>query len=512
MAEILPDQLRLMAEAYPEEIGFSDVSAGTDLTFAAWERRSNQLARWLVAQGVKRGDRVAIHVPPEEGAVFLLAYAAVHKAGAVAVPTSTRLVARELVHVLSHAGAIVAVSGATTTRTLVAAQQGLPELRSIVTTGPAGDGLVRWDDATDPDDSAIQVSVDGGDMADLMYTSGTTGRAKGVVVRHRNVAMLPNGLPRWTGSGWLHSSPMFTFAGIASTYNPMKLGMRLLYLPHFEVDEWFDAVEERRPAATFLVPAMAELLIASPRFETVDLSSITMCPIGSAPVSPATLQRLQAKLPNAMVSNSWGMTEAGPAFCSMPPEEQARRVGSVGKPMPPTEFRIVDLVGTDLPAREIGELIVRNPGREREYFNDATATAGTWRDGWLHTGDLAFLDEDGFLYIVGRQKDVIIRGGNNVHAADVESVLYEHPAVQEAAVAGVPHPVLGEDVAAWVVLTPGAEVGSDELAAFCAERLSDYKVPRRITVVDELPRNATGKVVKHDLPGRSSIKRRGSGR
>ena len=141
----------------------------------------------------------------------------------------------------------------------------------------------------------------------------------------------------------------------------------------------------------------------------------------------------------------------------MPPEEQARRVGSVGKPMPPTEFRIVDDDGEpSLPAREIGELIVRNPGREREYFNDDDATASTWRDGWLHSGDLAYLDEDGFLYIVGRQKDVIIRGGNNVHATDVEAVLYEHPAVQEAAVAGVPHPVLGEDVGAWVVRADGA--------------------------------------------------------
>lgn len=502
MAEILPEQLRIMAEAFPDEVGFSDVTSGVDLTFGDWERRSNQLARWLVGQGVERGDRVAIHVPPAEGDRFLLAYSAIHKAGAVAVPTSTRLVARELGFVLSHAGAVVAISGTSTTATLVAARAELPGLRAVVTTGPAGDGLVGWDDATDPDDSAIQVPIDGDDMADLMYTSGTTGRPKGVVVRHRNVAMVPNGLPQWSGQGWLHASPMFTFAGIASTYNPMKLGMRLLYLPRFDVDAWFDVVEQRRPSATFLVPAMAELLLASPRFEGADLSSITICPLGSAPVSPATLRRLQAKLPHAMVSNSWGMTEAGPAFCFMPPEEQANRVGSVGKPMPPTEFKIVDEAGTVLPAREIGELVVSNPGREREYFNDEEATATTWRDGWLHSGDLAYLDEDGFLYIVGRQKDVIIRGGNNVHATDVEAVLYEHEAVREAAVAGVPHAVLGEDIGAWVVVAEGAVVTPEELTAFCAERLSDYKVPRAWTFLDELPRNATGKVVKHELPGR----------
>jgi acyl-CoA synthetase (AMP-forming)/AMP-acid ligase II len=506
MADLLPDQLRLMAAALPDEVAFTDVAASRDMTFRQWESRSNRLARWLVGQGVAKGDRVAIHVPPEEGDRFLLTYSAIHKAGAVAVPASTRLVSRELGYVLAHAGAAVAVSGAATTPVLAAARADLPDLRAVVTTGPAGttEGLVSWDDATDEDDSAIQVPVTGDDMADIMYTSGTTGRPKGVVVRHRTVAMVPNGLPRWGRSGWLHSSPMFTFAGIASTHNPMKLGMPLLYLPRFDVERWFDAVEQRRPRATFLVPAMAELLVASPRFDEADLSSITLCSLGSAPLAPGTLARLQDKLPHAMVSNSWGMTEAGPAFCFMPPEEQAERVGSVGRPMPPTEFRVVDEHGGALGAGEIGELIVRNPGREREYFRDPEATASTWRGGWLHSGDLAYLDQAGFLYIVGRQKDVIIRGGNNVHATDVEAVLYEHPGVQEAAVAGVAHAVLGEDVGAWIVRAPGAQVTAGELQAFCAARLSDYKVPRLVTFLDELPRNATGKVLKRDLPGRGS--------
>ncbi len=475
MTELLTDQLRMMADAFADDVAATNVTTKETMTFREWEARSNVLARWLTAQGVARGARVAILIPPEEPFPFLVSYSATHKAGAVAVPLNTRLVERELAVLLEHSGAKIVLRA----------------------DSPVPDG----------DDSAYQVPLDSTDIADVMYTSGTTGSPKGVVVRHSNIAMMPNGLPDAVSSqGWLHASPMFTFAGISSTYNPMKLGMELLYMPRFDVDAWIDVVEQRRPRATFIVPAMAELLIASPRFDDADLSSLTICALGSAPVAPATVKRLQDKLREAMVSNAWGMTEAGPAFCSMPQEERGKRVGSVGKPMPPTEFRIVDEEsGDELPPRAIGELVVRNPGREREYFNDPEATAATWRDGWLHSGDLAYLDEDGFLYIVGRAKDVIIRGGNNIHATDVEAVLYEHPAIQEAAVASVPHDVLGEDVGAWVVLVNGeaaTTAAEDDIKAFCSERLADYKVPRRITFVAELPRNATGKVVKKDLPGR----------
>jgi acyl-CoA synthetase (AMP-forming)/AMP-acid ligase II len=472
MAEFLTDQLRTMAEHFADRAAAINVTTNDEMTFREWNGRSNQLARWISAQGVDKGDRVAIVIGPEAPFDFLVAYSAAHKAGAVAVPLNTRLVERERDALLEHSGAKVVLRAG-----------------ELVFAG---------------DDSDYQVPLESSDMADVMYTSGTTGRPKGVVVRHGNIAMVPNGLPqRYSTKGWLHASPMFTFAGIASTYNPMKLGMALLYMPRFDVDAWFDVVEQRQPRATFVVPAMAELLIASPRFAGADLSSLTICSLGSAPVAPGTVKILQDKMPKAMVSNAWGMTEAGPAFCFMPEEERDKRVGSVGKPMPPTQFRIVDeTTGEELPPRAIGELVVRNPGREREYFNDAEATAATWRDGWLHSGDLAYLDEDGFLYIVGRAKDVIIRGGNNVHASDVEAVLYEHPAVQEAAVASVPHDVLGEDVAAWIVLVDGHSCTDDDVKAFCSERLADYKVPRRITFVDELPRNATGKVVKKDLPGR----------
>jgi long-chain acyl-CoA synthetase len=194
------------------------------------------------------------------------------------------------------------------------------------------------------------------------------------------------------------------------------------------------------------------------------------------------------------------MTEAGPAFIVMPPEEVTKRIGSVGKPIPPMEIKIVDDDDNERAPREVGELLTRLPGRQREYYNDVDATESTWTsDGWLRSGDLGYLDEDGFLYLVGRKKDLIVRGGHNVYPTDIEAVILEHPGVQEAAVVGVPHEVLGEDIAAFVVAKPSTTVGGDELQAFCASHLADYKRPRHVSFVDSLPRNATGKVMKHLL-------------
>jgi long-chain acyl-CoA synthetase len=334
-----------------------------------------------------------------------------------------------------------------------------------------------------------------------MYTSGTTGLPKGVLVRHRNVAMVPNGVPHWTSVGWLHGAPLFTFAGMSFIYNPMKMGLSGLYMPKFDVDRWFDVVERDKPMMIFLVPAMAELITASPRFAGADLSGPIAVSIGSAPLAPATLTKLQDRMPQASVINSYGLTEAGPAFITMPKEEAGKRIGSVGKPMAPMEVRVVDPdTDEDRAPDEVGELLVRLPGKQREYYKDDGANASSWTaDGWLRTGDLAYLDADGFVYISGRIKDMIIRGGNNIYATDVEAVILEHGDVQEAAVVGVPHRVLGEDVGAFVVCKPGTSLTDELLLAFCAERLADYKRPRHLWFVAELPRNATGKVMKHKL-------------
>jgi acyl-CoA synthetase (AMP-forming)/AMP-acid ligase II len=501
---LLVDQLRFMAEAFAGEVAYRDLDADESITFAQWETRSNQIARWLVERGVEKGDRVAIFLPSDHCLQWVTAYAAIHKAGAVMVPVNTRLSSGEVVAILRHAEPTVVITCDALDATARVVQRDVASVTTVLNADGSRDAMSGWDETASFDSSEFQVPVDEVDMADIMYTSGTTGLPKGVLVRHRNVAMIPNSAPHWSGRGWLHGAPLFTFAGMSFIYNPMKMGLFGLYMPKFDVDHWFDVVEREQPMMVFLVPAMAELVTASERFEGADLSAPLAVSIGSAPLAPATLLRLQDKMPQASVSNSYGLTEAGAAYIVMPKEEIRRRVGSVGKPVPPAEAKVVDPdTGDDVAPRAVGELLVRLPGKRREYYKDDDATTQTWTvDGWLRSGDLAYVDEDGFIYIAGRIKDMIIRGGNNIYATDVEAVILEHDAVREAAVAGVPHAVLGEDVGAWIVLKPGHTLDAGALQSFCAERLADYKRPRVVQFVEELPRNATGKVMKHKLAGR----------
>jgi acyl-CoA synthetase (AMP-forming)/AMP-acid ligase II len=508
---LMDEHLARMAEEYPDQTAFAVVDVGS-MTFAEWDRAANALARNLLAAGVEPGARVGIHLHPELALRWLVSYSGVHRAGGVAVPMNPRLAPAEVSHVLSHSGAAAVVAdGDLVGADLEVAAEDLVVVVDASTSpsGPIAGPLngstpprLAWAEATAGDRSPFQARRDRDDLADILYTSGTTGRPKGVAVRHSNGSMIGAVDPNWTGGGWLHASPLFTFAGIALVYTPMKLGLQVIYQPRFDADRWLRVVEDERPVALFLVPAMAHLLIDHPRFDEADLSSVTMCSVGSAPLAPYVVERLQAKMPDALVSNNYGMTEAGSAYCIMPQGEAVKRPGSVGQLVPPAVVRIVNEQGDDAPAGEVGEVQLQLPGHQREYYNDPEATAETWKDGWLVTGDIGKLDADGYLYIVGRSKDVIIRGGNNVHATDVEHVLVRHPTVKEAAVVGAPHPVLGEDLVAFVVLHAGAPTDADALRDFALGQLADYKVPRQYVFVDALPRNATGKVVKPELKAR----------
>jgi long-chain acyl-CoA synthetase len=489
------DQLRWMAAEHGDEPAYTQLAEGTTLTFGRWDDESDRVASSLAGAGVHPGDRVLLHLDDVHLLRWLVTYAAIHKAGAAAVPTNVRLTAPELAHIVADAEPVAAVTSARlaplVTEACVAADR--------ATTVVLADEDDQWHALVTGGGGELPATIDDGALADIMYTSGTTGRPKGVAVRHRNTHMIANGEKRWTGDAWIHCSPLSTFAGISFIFNPMKMGMRGLYLPRFDVTRWIDAVELEHPTAAFLVPAMVQLLLADERSLGADLSSLTLLSIGSAPLPPNLHQAMAQLLPHAMVTNNYSMTEAGTAFTHLPPGEITRRPGSVGVPLPPTEIRIADDAGNEVPTGQVGEVLIGVGENHREYYGNAEATDRTWSGGWLRSGDLGRVDDEGYLYIVGRAKDVVIRGGNNISANEVEHALYEHDGVLEAAVIAIPHDVLGEEVGAFVVPRPGHRLDPDELRTFCAERLADFKVPRAIWLIDELPRNAMGKVVKTDL-------------
>ena len=479
--------LAQLARSFPDGVAWRNLADGSELTLDGWHRRSNRLARGLSERGLRRGDRVALLIGTDEPLEWLVSYLAIHKAGGVAVPLLARLAPAELARILRHAGAAVALCSEVS-----------DEVRAVVpmVVGTTRGGTVRWADLFSPDDADLDQDLAPDDVADIMYTSGTTGEPKGVIVRHGGLSTIDRVPSTWLGLGFLSSSPFATTSGSLLVCGPMRGGLSGWFLPRFDPDRWLSAVARDRPVAAFLVPAMVELIVGAPAFEAADLSSLAVVNIGSAPIASATLRRFGAGLPNAEVLCGYGMTEFG-AVTAVPMGDRGTHLGSVGLPLPGVEVRILDADGESLPAGEVGQVAIRGAQGPREYLADPEGTGRTWVGGWLRSGDLGSVDDDGHLWIVGRAKEMIIRGGHNVVPGEVEAALFEHPAVTEAAVAGVPHPVLGEDVAAWVVLRRAAS--TDELRSFLLGRLADYKVPRRISVVGALPRNESGKVLKSEL-------------
>jgi acyl-CoA synthetase (AMP-forming)/AMP-acid ligase II len=487
MTLLQTELLAELAAAFPDEIAWRNVGDGSTMTLSQWHRRSNRLARGLHGQGVTTGDRVALQIGQDEPLEWLVSYVAIHKAGAVAVPLLSRLGHGELARVLQHAGASVALCSGTT---MGALRQSVPDVFST------SDGT--WDGLLAPDDSDLPPAITADDVADVMYTSGTTGAPKGVVVTHGSLSTVDRVPERWLGLGFLTASPFATTSGSLLVCGPLRGGLSGCFLPRFDPERWIEAVERERPVACFLVPAMVELIVATPGFAAADLSSLAIVNVGSAPIATTTLQRFGAGLGRAEILCGYGMTEFG-AVTAMPLGDGGRHLGSVGLPLPGVEVRIVDAEGAEVPRGVVGQVSIGGTRRPRTYLDDRDGTDRTWVGGWLRSGDLGRLDADGHLWIVGRQKEMVIRGGHNVVPGEVEAALFEHPAVLEAAVAGIPHAVLGEDVAAWVVLLEPTD--PEELRTFLLERLADYKVPRRITVLEALPRNESGKVVKSQLEG-----------
>ncbi|MHB8671368.1 MAG: class I adenylate-forming enzyme family protein [Acidimicrobiales bacterium] len=491
---LLSGELARVAARFPDRVALEAMDgdgSSARMTFGEWEGRANAAARGLVSAGVGPGDRVALVIGNDAAATYHVAYFAALKAGAVSVPVNPRYAARELAHVLSDSGA----------RAVVAAGRHAGTARRLV----AGTGAVVLDDEdwvslTARDPAPFQIPRRPSDLADILYTSGTTGLPKGVAATHESGLSSPAAILE-RGGRMLHCIPLPTFVG---THGAMVLCLRMgltgLVPPSFDAAMFAGLIEERRPDWLLMVPAHVLLLLESGSLEGRDTSSVRVVLYGSAPMPPHAVGRLAEALPRAALISGYGLTEGGTSVVSMPPGEAVKRPGSPGRPLDPSALRIVREDGADAAAGEVGEVRIRVPQGQRSYFNDPEATAATWQDGWVRTGDLGYLDEDGFLYLVDRKKDMIVRGGYNVYSIEVEGSLYEHPDVLEAAVVGVPHPILGQDIAAILRLRPGATLDLGQVRAFLADLVADYKLPRQLVLRhDPLPRSAMGKVDKSAL-------------
>ncbi|MFI6175506.1 class I adenylate-forming enzyme family protein [Nonomuraea sp. NPDC051191] len=485
------------------------------ITFEEHFRRAATLANRLVDEyGVTKGDRVAIAMRnyPE----WVVSFSAALAAGAIAVPLNAWWREAELAYGVSDSGAKVLIADGE--RAVRLASTGVP---MIVTRGEVPEGARPFGDVLGEVTADVRlpdVELSPEDPATIFYTSGTTGRPKGALGSHRNLGQSPMtvayGLMRsLTMAGkdagaaagvrrvTLLTVPLFHVTGCFSGMTTsMFTGGGVVLMYKWDPEQALRLIERERVTTMIGVPTNAWQLMSHPDFGKYDLSSLTTLGYGGAPAPPKLLERITTNLPDRAPSNGYGMTETTALAIGNGGAEYHARPDSIGMPSAVVDVRVVDPMGAELPAGEVGELCVRGPNVIMGYWNQPEATAQTFVDGWLHTGDLARIDEEGFVYIVDRAKDMVIRGGENVYCAEVEAALFEHPAVDDAAVIGVPHDELGEEVGAVIRQAPGRSVTAEELRSFLADRIAKFKIPVHVWFREgELPRNPGGKILKTHL-------------
>jgi long-chain acyl-CoA synthetase len=493
------------------------------LSYAEHYRCTSALARALVDRfRLRKGDRVAIAMRnfPE----WSLAFWAAASIGAIVVPLNAWMTGAELDYCLADCSARLLVADAERAERLLPYLARLP-LEAVLVARAGRDlpaELLRLEDvlgdaaATLPD-----TSIDPEDDATIFYTSGTTGKPKGALGTHRNICtnlvsmafargrtLLRRGEPlpapgTAPKTATLLSVPFFHATGCHSVLcATLYSGNKIVLMYRWEPERAMQLIERERINSFGGVPSMAWQVLEHPAFERYDLSSVDSIGYGGAPAAPELVARIREKFPKVMPGNGYGLTETSSVTSQNAAEDYLRKPDSAGLVVPVCDVRVVDAAGQDVPTGAVGELWIKGPNVVKGYWNKPEATAASFTAGWLHSGDLVRLDEEGFLYILDRVKDMLIRGGENVYCVEVEDALYSHPAVMDAAVIGIPHRVLGEEVGAVVQVTPGAHLGEDELKRHVAARLAAFKVPVRIALCYEpLPRNANGKILKRDLRG-----------
>ncbi|HWG93494.1 MAG TPA: AMP-binding protein [Mycobacteriales bacterium] len=474
------------AEEVLERIGGSHRSLffeGTWWTADELAGRARRAARGLQELGVRPGDRVVLCMAnvPEVG----IAYSALWRAGAVPTPVLFLLTEDELRHVAVDSGAVAFVTTPEFLPKVQAAAGGKP----VVVVGGAPEGTVPWESLESGDELAL-VDRDVDDLAALLYTGGTTGRSKGVALSHANLDAA--GAAGYRAGHVPGRTRGLLPLPLAHVYGLMVscTGLHAVEPSESVLMRWFDPagfvalVEEHRVQQSALVPSMIGMLLSQP-LEEHDLSCLERVSSGGAPLAPELAVELERRVPGLVVKEGYGCTESSALIAAQPVDD--RRLGSVGKPVQGVEVRIEGPDGEELPVGEDGEICVRGPVVMQGYWQQPDATAEVLRDGWFHTGDVGHLDEDGYLYVVDRIKDLIIRNGFNVYPRDVEDALLAHPEIAAAAVVGRPDPRVGEEVVAFVQLAPGSTLTEADVVEHAKQHVSAAKYPREVRIVDAVP-------------------------
>ena len=495
------------------QIIYEDQQQTRSYTNVELAREATQLSESLRSLGVEKGDRVLVMMinSPE----VLISYQALAKLGAVAIPVLPLLKGPEVHYIAQNSGAKAILTGALLLHLLRPALSGLPTMRYIISTGiteaqlaneQAVPQLLSYESIlargaakADTYLSGMEgVDISPNDTAVILYTSGTTGNPKGVMLSHNNLmqnALSSRGADMEPGDANLAILPLAHAFGILMSNVAYLAGTKVVMHPRFDTTAVLAAIQRHRITAFAGVPAMFVALLFTPDADAYDTSSLQYCVSGSAPLPVHVLEGFQQKF-HCEIREGYGLSEGTTALTGHTLDLPVKP-GSVGKPLPGVEVRVVDPTDKPLPAGEIGEVVARGPNIMQGYYNMPEATAAALRNGWLHTGDMGRFYEDGYLYILERKKDLIIRGGLNVYPRDVEEVLATYPSVIEAAVVGVPSERMGEEVKAFVVTR--IPIDAETLMAYCRERLANYKTPREIEFVHALPRNAIGKIDKKAL-------------
>ncbi len=477
-------------------------------TNAQFRDRVARLAGGLQAAGLRPGERVAITALNSDR--FVTAFFGCFWAGAVASPLNIRWTPTELAYAVADCGASVLLTDESCLTAAAELRDRVPSLRQVVYLGdgPAPGGTTGFEELIASGPAVPDAGRSGDDLAFVLYTGGTTGTPKGVMLSHANLIAATAGMLAagcGTGTVYLHAPPLFHMAGIQVMAGHFLGGHGPhVLIPAFTPAAVLAAIEAHRATDVMLVPTMLQMVLADPGFSEHDLSSLRRIFYGAAPMTGPLLQAAMRALPGTGFVQGYGMTETAltvmlPPWYYTPEGRKQDKISSIGRPLPLAEVAIRDPGGAEVLPGTVGELTVRSPSVMLGYWKKPGLTAATIRDGWLYTGDGAYQDADGFVYLVDRIKDMIITGGENVYSTEVESALASHACVAMCAVIGIPDADWGERVHAVVVLRPEATATPEDLIAHCRDRIAGYKCPRTVELRDALPISAAGKVLKAQL-------------